>query len=162
MGPFQVARGRFHRGQVIPLFAGDFGEINKNFEEILKVLAREAASGTVGLSISPLVNNDRKGGAYPIMLQQVKRAIGVAIASNNARHKLGRLHYVRSTADESAHTCRRSHSTHRCWANHNGRATWFDMLHSENSKTDMTSVSIRCNIALLEEHAVQNDNRPSY
>ena len=79
----------------------------------------------MGLTISPLVNTDRKGGAYPIMLQQFKRAIGVTIVSGNARHKLGRLHYVRSIADEAAHTCRESHSTHRWQANENGRATWF-------------------------------------
>ena len=47
------------------------------------------------------------------------------IFSGNARHKLGRLHYVRSTAEEAAHTCRRSHSAHRWRANQIGRATWF-------------------------------------
>ena len=109
----------------MPRCAGGFGKINKDFEKVLKVLAREVASGTAGLSISPLANNDRKGGAYPIMLQQFRRAIGVAIACGNARHKLGRLHYVRSTADEAAHTCRRSHSAHRWRANQIGRATWF-------------------------------------
>ena len=69
MGPFKMARVRFYRGKVISLCAGGFGELNKDFEKILKVLAREAASGTVGLSISPLVNNDRKWGAYPFVLQ---------------------------------------------------------------------------------------------
>ena len=73
---------------------------------------READSGDVGLTISPLVNTDRKGGAYPIMMKQFKRVIGVAIVSSNARQKLGRLHYVKSTACEVAHTCRASHSTH--------------------------------------------------
>ena len=58
----------------------------------------------MGLTISPLVNTDRKGGASPIMLQQFKRAIGVAIVSGNARHKLGRLHYVRSRQQTKQHT----------------------------------------------------------
>ena len=112
-GPFVRAQGRFFKGQVIPLCAGGFGEVNKDFEKVLKILAREAASGTTGLSVSPLANSDRKGGAYLIMLHQFRRAIGVAIACGNARHKLGRLHYVRSTAEEAAHTCGRSHSAHR-------------------------------------------------
>ena len=47
------------------------------------------------------------------MMQQFKRAIGVAIVSGNAKHKLGRLHYVRSTADKVVHTCKESHSTNQ-------------------------------------------------
>ena len=69
VGPFARAQGRFFKGQVVPLCAGRFGEVNKDFTKVLKILAREAASGTAGLSISPLANSDRKGGAYPIMLQ---------------------------------------------------------------------------------------------
>ena len=46
-------------------------------------MVREAALISVddGIKISPLtlINTDKKGGAYPIMLQQFKRAIGVAI-----------------------------------------------------------------------------------
>ena len=55
-----------------------------------------------GLTVSPLVNTDRKGGAFPIMLQQFRRAIGVAIVSGHAKHKLRILHYVRATAAEAA------------------------------------------------------------
>jgi hypothetical protein len=36
--------------------------------EVYHSLAREAASSDEGLIISPLVNTDRKGGAYRIML----------------------------------------------------------------------------------------------
>jgi len=46
-------------------------------------LAQEAASSDHGATISPLVNTDRKGGAFPIMLQQFRRAIGVAIVWGN-------------------------------------------------------------------------------
>ena len=35
---------------------------------------------------------------------------GVAIVRGNAKHKLARLHYVRATAAEAAHTCRTNHS----------------------------------------------------
>ena len=47
--------------------------------------------------ISPLVNLDRKGGALQIMIQQFRRAVGVAIVQGNAKHKLGHLHYVRES-----------------------------------------------------------------
>ena len=71
-----------------------FGEISKDFKKTIKILAREAAAGMDGMSVSPLVNTDRKGGAFPIMLQQLRRAIGVAIVQGNVNNKLGRLHYV--------------------------------------------------------------------
>jgi len=56
------------------------------------------AVGEVGLAISSLANMDRKGGAYLIMLQQFKRAIGVVIFRGQAMYKMGRLHYIRATA----------------------------------------------------------------
>ncbi len=79
MGPFEAAKKRFFRGQVIPVCAGWFGEVNKDYETFITKLAQKAISGDVGMWISPLVNSDRKGGAFQIMLQQFKRAIGVAI-----------------------------------------------------------------------------------
>ena len=125
IGPFEQSQNRFWRGQVIPVCAGWFGEINKDFEKIIQRLAREAASSDDGLKISPLVNTDRKGGAYPIMLQQFKRAIGVAIVRGNAKHKLARLHYVRATAAEAAYTCRTNHSDKKWNPRQAGRASWF-------------------------------------
>ena len=62
------------------------------------------------MTILPLVNTDRKGGAFPIMLQKYRRAIGVAIVRGNANHKLGGLHFMRGTKDEAANTCRTNHS----------------------------------------------------
>ena len=79
----------------------------------------------MGLTISPLVNTDRKSGAFMIMMQQFKRAIGVTIVSGNARHKVGRLHYVRGLAAEATHIYKASHSTNRWRPNQNGRASWF-------------------------------------
>ena len=93
-GPFEAAQGRFYRGQVILICAGWLGEINEDFEKTIKVLMPEAASGQDGMSISPLVNTEKKGGAFPIMLQQFRRAIGVVIVRGHASHKLGRIHYV--------------------------------------------------------------------
>ena len=36
----------------------------QEFEKIIQLLAREAASSDDGIKISPLVNTDEKGGAY--------------------------------------------------------------------------------------------------
>ena len=45
VGPFESAQKRFIGGQVIPLVVGPFGEVNKDFEKVLKTLiARLAAA----------------------------------------------------------------------------------------------------------------------
>ena len=49
VGPFEQSQNRFLRGQVISVCAGWFGEINNDFEKILQLLAREAASNDDGL-----------------------------------------------------------------------------------------------------------------
>ena len=54
------------------------------------------------MRISLLINKDRKGGTFPIMLPQFRRAIGVRIMREQEKHKPGRLYYVRATADEAA------------------------------------------------------------
>eukprot|EP00956_Cyclotella_meneghiniana_P027992 scaffold64216_cov67-Cyclotella_meneghiniana.AAC.1 len=103
--PFESAQKRFIGGQVIPLVVGPFGEVNQDFEKVLKTLARLAAAGEDGMSsISPLCNTDRKGGAFIIMLQQFRRALGVVVVRGMANHKLSRLHYVRATAEEAKFT----------------------------------------------------------
>jgi hypothetical protein len=66
---FENALSQFHCQTIIPLF-GAFGEVNEDLDKVIQCLAREAASTDKGLTISPLVNTDRKGGAYCIMLQQ--------------------------------------------------------------------------------------------
>ena len=43
------------------------------------------------------------------MLQQFTCAIGVAIVSVIAQHKLGQLHYVRAMAEEVAATCNKNY-----------------------------------------------------
>ena len=70
---------------------------------------QEAAAGMNGMSVCPLVNTNRKGGVFPIMLQQFRRAVGVVIVRGNTNHKPGRLHYVRGTAEEAAHICKTNH-----------------------------------------------------
>ena len=65
-------------------------EVGKDFRKIIRQLAREAASSDEWLKISPLtINNDRKGGAFSIMLQQFTRAIGIAIVLRIVKHKVG-------------------------------------------------------------------------
>jgi len=63
--------------------------------------------------ISPLSYTDRKGGAFPIMLQQFRRAIGVAIGRGNAELRRGRLHYVRPTKEEAYHAAGSRHSNNK-------------------------------------------------
>ena len=91
----------------------------------LRILARQASASDDGLSVSPLVNTDRKGGAFSIMLQQFRRAIGVAIVSWHAKHKLRRLHYVIATAAEAEHVCNANHSENRWRPSQNGRSSWY-------------------------------------
>ena len=88
-----------------------------------------------GLRISPLVNTDRKGGAFLIMLQQFLRVIGVAIVRGNARHTLSRLHYVRTTPEEAAATCRANHSNNRWKQHQHGRTSWFSQHTPDGYRT---------------------------
>jgi len=83
-GPFKASQARFYKGQIIPLCAGWFREINEDFDNIIKILAREAVSGEDGLRMSPLFNSDKKGGAYTIMLNQFRRACGCATIRGQA------------------------------------------------------------------------------
>ena len=133
---------------MIPLCAGWFGEINEDFEKVIGTLAREAAAGEDGMAVSPLVNTDRKGGALPIMMQQFKRAIGVAIVRGNANHKLGRIHYVRGSKEEAAYTCNCNHSDYRYKPSGRGdpagtnNTPQRDTQRSNNSEMDMPSACL--------------------
>ncbi|EJK58418.1 hypothetical protein THAOC_21458 [Thalassiosira oceanica] len=78
----------------------------KGPDRVIKQLERAAAAGDHGLKISPLVvNNDLKGGAFPIILQQFRQAVGVAIVRGNAQHKLSRLHSVRQGHPLASEIC---------------------------------------------------------
>ena len=101
------------------------GEVNKDFEKVLKTLARLAAAGEDGMSISPLRNTDRKGGAFIIMLQQFRRALGVMVVRGMANHKLSRLHYVRATAEEAKFTAEANHSNNRWKAGQQRSSSWY-------------------------------------
>ena len=83
---------KFHGKTIIPLCFGGFGEVNEDLDKVIQCLAREAASSDEGLTISPLVNTDRKGGAYHIMLQQFRRAIAVTAANGHSQQILQLLH----------------------------------------------------------------------
>ena len=75
--------------------------------------------------ISPLVNTDRKWWAFPIMLQQFKRAIGVAIVRGNSNLKLARLHCARSTSEEAVATCRADQRNNKWRPGQNSTVSWF-------------------------------------
>ena len=123
--PFQGAHSHFYHGQVIPVCTGWFGQIGEDFERITRLLAWEAASGDDMMSISPLVNTDKKGGAYHIMLQKFRWAIGVAIVWWNTQHRLVRLHYLRVMAEEAAATCKAHHIDNKWKPSQRGWASWF-------------------------------------
>ena len=88
------------------------------------MLAREVAAGEDGITISLLVNTDRKGGAFPIMLQQFRRVIRVAIVRGNVHDKLGRLHYVQGTKEELANTCRTNNIDYQYKSSQKGGSSW--------------------------------------
>jgi hypothetical protein len=97
VGPFEAIQGRFYQKKIIVFCAGAFAEIDEDGEKLIKCLANMAAAGNDGLTISPLLNTDRKGGASRIMLQQFRRAIGCETVCGQAKLILGRLHYVKAT-----------------------------------------------------------------
>ena len=70
MGPFEASQQQFLKGQVIPLCAGWFGEVGRDFDKVVGILVRAATDSGNGMSVSPLHNLDRKGGAAMIMRQQ--------------------------------------------------------------------------------------------
>ena len=126
VGPFEAAQSQFFGGQVIPVVVGAFGEVNKDFEKMLRTLAKLASSGEDGMSISPLRNLDKKGGAFAIMHHQFRRAVGVTIVRDMANHKLSRLHYVRATEADAKNTAEANHSDNRGWnRGQQGRSGWY-------------------------------------
>ena len=125
VGPFEAAQQQFFRGQVIPLCVGWFGEVGRDFDQVIEVLANKAACTDNGMSILPLRNLDRRGGARSMLRQQLRRALGVAIVRGNAKLKLSRLHYVRGTALEAAQVCEANHSERGWRPDGRGCPSWF-------------------------------------
>jgi hypothetical protein len=105
------------------LIAGFWADVNEDFDKVIRILARTAAATQEATHISPLTYTDRKGGAFPIMLQQFRRAIGVAIVRGNAELRRGRLHYVRPTKEEAYHAANSHHSNNK-WKG-SGKNGWF-------------------------------------
>ena len=79
--------GTFYTGNVLPFVAGAFGEVNEDASKLITKLARLTAKTDFGKSMSPLVSPSRKGGAFPIMQSQFRRALGCMHDSQRAgRH----------------------------------------------------------------------------
>ena len=110
VGPFTAAQSRFFRGQVIPLCAGWFGEINEDFSKIIRTLAKEAAAGDDGVTISPLVNSDKReellqscsnssNGLLALPLSGATQSISSDVYTTSEQHRRRqRLSVVRTTA----------------------------------------------------------------
>ena len=77
------------------------------------------------VKFSPVVNTDRKGGAFAIMLQQFKRALNVSLVWWIALHKLGRVHYVRRTAGEAWNAANVTHAKVRWHPGKRSYGGWF-------------------------------------
>ena len=107
VGPFEAALGEFYTENVFPIIIGAFGEVNEDANKLIKKLARLTAKTDFGKSMSPLVSHSRKGGAFPIMQSQFRRALGCMIARGQAQHLLKRRHYARPSARESKLTKQR-------------------------------------------------------
>ena len=124
VGPFEAA-GRFIGGQVVPLVVGAFGEVNKDFEKVLKTLAKLAAAGEDGMSISPLRNLDRKGGAYVIMLQQFRPSFGSYRSERNGQTQTISFALLRKRycAEEAKYTAEANHNNNRWKAGQRG-SSW--------------------------------------
>ena len=96
------------------IFTGCYDTISEYFEENpIKILAQEANAGEDDMVVYPLMNTGRKGGEFPMMLHQFRRAISGTRVKGNANHKLGRIHYVRGTTEEAVNTRKINLSNYR-------------------------------------------------
>ena len=74
-------------------------------DQTIVTLAKTVASSNFfGRTLSPLINTEMKGGDFPVMLHQFRRAIEVQIVRGNAMLKMSRLHYVRRKSEEAKET----------------------------------------------------------
>ena len=124
-GPFESAQDRLFTRGVIPLVAGPNGQLNEDFSKCIATWAGHAAASETGLAVSPLGNTDKKGGAFPILLQQFRRAICVTVVRGMAEHKLRRIHYLRPSREAAKHAAESNHSKNRYKPSERGRASWY-------------------------------------
>jgi len=115
---------------VIPLCTGWFGEMNEDFDKIIKSIVREAGLGDNGLWIFLLSNTNKIGGIYNIILNQFRRAIRCAIIRGHVQHKLRSLYYAQAISAEAA-------SVYSCRANHS-KSNWRSLQHSKQHGTPPT------------------------
>ena len=128
VGPFEAALGTFYTGNVLPIVVGAFGEVNEDASKLITQLACLTAKTDFGKLMSPLVSHSRrKGGAFPIMQSQFRRALGCMIARGQAQHLLKQRHYARPSAREAYQTAEDNHSKHRSRpkASMSGYARWW-------------------------------------
>ena len=113
-GPFVQALQRIATKNVIPLVTGWFGETNGQLDQLLIKLAKITANGPQAIGMSPLDNSDRNGGAFPIILQRMRRGLACVIARGNARHIQSRIHFLRRNKTE-AHNIWKAHKRENRW-----------------------------------------------
>ena len=79
-GPFERSLDWIATKNVVPLVIGWYGEIKEGLNKLLMKLAQIASNGPEAQGMSPLDNSDRRGGAYPIILQRMRRGLACLIA----------------------------------------------------------------------------------
>lgn len=105
-GPFEQALSTFCNGRVIPIVAGAFGEVNKEFDDVLKLCARFAVARGDAVYNSPVFDTDEKGNAEAVTLRVYRRSVAATCARGRSLHKRSRLHFVRGSAAEAANVAR--------------------------------------------------------
>ncbi|EJK68906.1 hypothetical protein THAOC_09880 [Thalassiosira oceanica] len=127
VGPFETALGEFYTGNALPVAVSAFSEVNEDASKLITRLSRLTAKTDFGKSMSPLVSHSRKGGAFPIIQSQFRRALGCLIARGQAQHLLKRRHYATPTAREAYQTAEDNHSRNRNRprASMSGYARWW-------------------------------------
>ncbi|EJK78095.1 hypothetical protein THAOC_00024 [Thalassiosira oceanica] len=138
MGPFQTMLGRFYRGQVLPVCAGCFGEINTDFNRIIRQLARKAAAGDHGLRIYLATRQQRpqrrriSNHAPPIQTSDRSRNRARERTTQAKQATLRQGHPRGGRAD----ACRANNHSTNIWESHrHGLSNWFSQHTPEGYRT---------------------------
>ena len=73
------AHGELKKSKTHNCYISDHTYMGRDFDQVIEVLANKAACTDDGMSISPLRNLDRRGGARTMLRQQLRRALRVVL-----------------------------------------------------------------------------------
>jgi hypothetical protein len=98
---------------VIPLVAGAFGELNEEFDDVLKVCAKMVVARGDAVYNSPVFETDVKGGAVAVTLWVYRLAVTAVLARARSLHRRSHLHFVRGSRGEAANVAREAKEQYR-------------------------------------------------